>query len=143
MLDRMKDLLRSKAFCVLATVADDVPHCSLMAYVPDAPCRRLYMVTKRDTTKFRNLRRNPRVSLLVDTRDEPEEDERSTLALTVAGRVEPVEDPIELHQVRSALQERHPGLGPILESADTAVLYVRIESLLLLDGPNEAHFEEL
>ncbi len=142
MLARMKDLLRSKAFCVLATVADDAPHCSLMAYVADAPCQHLYMVTRKDTTKFRNLRQNPRVSLLVDTRDEPEE-ERRTLALTVAGRIEPVEGTTELRRFRSALQERHPGLGPILENTEAAVLCVRIESLLLLDGPNEAHFEEL
>lgn len=143
MLDRMIDLLRSKDFCVLATAAGDRPHCSLMAYVTDPSCRCLYMTTSKGTTKFRNLCQNPRVSLLVDTRNEKEDSDQTTQALTVAGRFEPVEDETELCRARTALQKRHPGLGTLLEGENAAVLRIRIESFLLLDGPDQAHFEAL
>ena len=62
MIERMIELLRSKDLCVLATVSGGVPHCSLMAYAPDETGRSLYMTTRQATTKFENLRENPRVS---------------------------------------------------------------------------------
>jgi len=137
-------LLRSKDLCVLATVSGPTPHCSLMAYVLDETGRNLYMATRKDTTKFENLRENPRVSLLVDTRDEPPGDDADpTRALTVAGRFEPLDRGDEEERARAALLERHPRLSPILADAEAVVLRIRIESFLLLDGPVEAHFEAL
>ena len=140
----MIELLRSKDLCVLATVSGGVPHCSLMAYAPDETGRSLYMTTRKDTTKFENLRENPRVSLLVDTRDEPAgEAGNPTRALTVSGRYEPLGSEAEKEQARAALRKRHPRLAPILEDPEAAILRIRIESFLLLDGPVNAHFEAL
>ena len=68
-LERMKAMVRDHDICVLATVAEGEPHCSLMAYVPDESCREIYMVTHRKTKKYRNLRANPAISLLIDTRE--------------------------------------------------------------------------
>jgi nitroimidazol reductase NimA-like FMN-containing flavoprotein (pyridoxamine 5'-phosphate oxidase superfamily) len=141
MIERMIELLRSKDLCVLATASGGAPHCSLMAYVPAEDGRSLYTVTRKDTTKFENLRENPRVSLLVDTRDRP--DENPTRALTVAGRCEPMVPGEEEKRARAALTARHPRLSPILEDAESVILRIRIESFLLLDGPEEAHFETL
>lgn len=144
MIERMIHLLRSKDLCVLATVSDGTPHCSLMAYVLDETGRSLYMATRKDTTKFENLRKNPRVSLLVDTRDEGTGgDGNPTRALTVDGRFEPVDREDEGARARAALLERHPRLEPLLGDPEAVILRVRIESLLLLDGPVEAHFETL
>ena len=144
MIERMIRLLRSKDLCVLATVSESTPHCSLMAYVLDETGRSLYMATRKDTTKFANLRENPRVSLLVDTRDEPPGDDADpTRALTVAGRFEPVAPGEEEERARAALLERHPRLSPILTDPEAVVLRIRIDSFLLLDGPVEAHFEAL
>jgi nitroimidazol reductase NimA-like FMN-containing flavoprotein (pyridoxamine 5'-phosphate oxidase superfamily) len=68
MIEKMKALVKRKDICVLATVSENNPHCSLMAYVTDNDCREIYMVTNRQSTKFRNLSANPLVSLLIDTR---------------------------------------------------------------------------
>lgn len=144
MIERMIELLRSKDLCVLATVSGGAPHCSLMAYVPDESGRSLYMATRKDTTKFENLRENPRVSLLVDTRDDPAGDTQNpTRALTVSGRYEPVGSEAEGDRARAALRERHPRLAPILEDPETEILCIRIDSFLLLDGPVDAHFAAL
>ena len=43
MIERMKELVRRKDICVLATVAENKPHCSLMAYVTDDECKEIYM----------------------------------------------------------------------------------------------------
>ena len=68
MLEKMKNIMRSQDICVLATVSEDKPHCSLMAYLTDDDCRTIYMITHKHTTKYRNLTANPSLSLLIDTR---------------------------------------------------------------------------
>jgi len=70
MLEEMKALAKQKDICVLATVSDGNPHCSLMAYATDDDCREIYMITQKGTKKYKNLIKNPSVSLLIDTREE-------------------------------------------------------------------------
>ena len=69
MLAEMKALAIEKNICVLATVGGRKPHCSLMAYVTDENCTEIYMVTHKNTNKYKNLMENPSVSLLIDTRE--------------------------------------------------------------------------
>ena len=96
MLDKMKELLKAKDICVLATVSDNRPHCSLMVYATDEQCREIYMVTHRQTKKFRNLTENPVVSLLIDTREEDLGPRRSNAkALTVNGVFRVMNEPHE------------------------------------------------
>ena len=86
MIEKIKDLIKRKDMCVLATAFDNKPHCSLMAYVTDDDCGAIYMVTGRETTKYRNISANPQVSLLIDTREEHPGDSRpKAQALTVSG----------------------------------------------------------
>jgi len=142
MLDRMKSLLQAKDACVLATAADAQPHCSLMSYVTDEAGDRILMVTSRHSTKFTNLVQNPRVSLLVDTRDGASSGEGGEVqALTVAGRAEIEEDENEDAQARDRLLRGHPHLRPILEDPESVVICIHIDSFLLLDGPAKASFE--
>ena len=53
MLQEMKALAREKNSCVLATIVDRKPYCSLMAYVTNQACTEIYMVTHRQTQKFK------------------------------------------------------------------------------------------
>jgi len=143
MLDRMKSLLQAKDACVLATAADAQPHCSLMSYVTDEAGDRILMVTSRHSTKFTNLVQNPRVSLLVDTRDDAVAGEIGDVqALTVSGRAETAADENEDARARARLLQGHPHLRPILEDPESVIICVHIDSFLLLDGPTKASFEK-
>lgn len=91
MLDKMKTLIRSKDTCVLATSKDNQPHCSLMSYITDDICSRIYIMSLKETMKYRNMKANGSLSILIDTRDEGGEQRggRSrTLALTIKGSFE-------------------------------------------------------
>ena len=135
-------LLKEKDMCVLATVSDNRPHCSLMAYMTNEAGTEIYMVTYRNSRKFRNLVQNPAVSFLVDTREEnPGDDRRKTKALTVTGTVEIVKDPKKAETIRTRLLRRHPHLASIVQGNESEVISVKVRSFLLLDGPTDAHFE--
>ncbi len=144
MLDKMKALVREKDMCVLATVSNNRPHCSLMAYVANDAGTEIYMVTFKDTKKYRNLRENPWVSLLIDTREEDRGSRRpKARAITVTGVFEQIGDNNMRHQIRDALISRHAQLEGFADHPDAEVFSIRIHSFLLLDGIKNAYFETL
>ena len=141
MIEKMKALVREKDTCVLATVSEGAPHCSLMSYVTDPECRELYMVTHRQTKKYRNLTENPSVSLLIDTRETPGKGDIK--ALTVSGVVQKIEGKDRMDRIRKALLARHPGLKIFLEDPGAEIFAVRVKSFQLLEGIQDASYLEI
>lgn len=144
MLDQMKRLAMEKDLCVLATVSEGKPHCSLMAYAAADDASEIYMVTHKKTRKYRNLMENPGVSLLIDTReDHPGPDRLKARAMTVSGVCEGIEEEGKRAFVRARLLERHPHLRSFLDHPDAELLCIRVLSFLLLDGLTDLHFEHV
>jgi nitroimidazol reductase NimA-like FMN-containing flavoprotein (pyridoxamine 5'-phosphate oxidase superfamily) len=142
MLDTIKALVKAKDTCVLATVSDNRPHCSLMAYITDDECREIHMVTHRRTKKFRNLAENPIVSLLIDTREEDTGPRRpNAKALTVNGVFKTIQQPDARKLILARLVEKHPHLKGFAEDPDAELICIEIESFLLLEGLTRSHFE--
>ena len=141
MLKEMKALAKEKNICVLATVTGDKPYCSLMAYVTDENCEEIYMVTLRNTQKYKNLTENPAVSLLIDTR---EKSSRSgAKALTVEGVYAEIESEEKRKKVQAKLLDVHPHLLGLIDHPESEILCVKIRSFLLLNGLQEAHFKKV
>jgi general stress protein 26 len=69
MLEKMKDIVKGNDLCVLATVSEGKPHCSLMSYISDEEGHEVYLISHKQTKKYVNLMKNPTVSLLIDTRE--------------------------------------------------------------------------
>lgn len=139
MLTEMKALAKQKNMCVLATVADQKPYCSLMAYITDDNCEEIYMVTHKNSTKYKNLMQNPAVSLLIDTREKSPPSEAK--ALTVEGVFNKIETAKKRRQVAAKLLQAHPHLETFMQHPAADVFCVRISSFLLLEGVQNAHFE--
>lgn len=141
MIEKMKNLIREKDTCVLATVSEGKPHCSLMSYAADPECREIYMVTHRQTKKYRNLEGNASVSLLIDTRGGAGKEEIK--ALTVGGIFQKIEGAEKPGRVRRALLVRHPGLRVFLDDPGAEIFSVRVQSLQLLEGIQDAAYVEV
>ena len=142
MLEEMKTLARQRDLCVLATVSDGDPHCSLMAYATDEDCQEIYMVTQKGTKKYENLISNPSVSLLIDTRAEQGISQPlQAKALTIAGIFQEIDDERKKKLVRTRLLERHPYLAGFIDQGDTELICIKATSFLVLNGLQEAHFE--
>jgi uncharacterized pyridoxamine 5'-phosphate oxidase family protein len=141
MLAEMKALAREKNICVLATVGDRKPHCSLMAYVTDENCTEIYMVTHKNTHKYKNLMENPSVSLLIDTREISPR--ARAKALTLHGPCAPIYVKKKRQEVQTMLLDVHPHLSEFINHSEAEILCVRIQSFLLLDGLQEAHYQSV
>jgi nitroimidazol reductase NimA-like FMN-containing flavoprotein (pyridoxamine 5'-phosphate oxidase superfamily) len=144
MLEKMKSLVRSHDTCVLATVSEGRPHCSLMAYAPNDACGEIYMVTHRTTSKYKNLINNPHVSLLIDTREEhPGEKRPEARALTVTGEFRRIQDKKKRLSVEARLTAAHPFLKDFVRLGEAEIFSVKVVSFLLLEGLSDAYFEEV
>ena len=144
MIEEMKSLVKKKNTCVMATATDNNPHCSLMTYVTDDDCREIYMVTSRKTKKFQNLSENPSVSLLIDTREEDYGSQNPmSRALTISGVFTQLGDENKKSTIRSEMASKHPNIRDLIKNPDSEIICIKIVSLLLLNGPTEAHFEML
>jgi nitroimidazol reductase NimA-like FMN-containing flavoprotein (pyridoxamine 5'-phosphate oxidase superfamily) len=140
-LDRMTSFLLAKNICVLATASGTRPHCSLMAYITDKNGREVYMFTRRNSRKYANVVESRAVSILID--DRGESDRRRTQALTVSATFDPVVDPGKKSRIKRAFLAAHPHLSELIDHPDAELLRFRIDSLLLLDGPNRSYFAEV
>jgi nitroimidazol reductase NimA-like FMN-containing flavoprotein (pyridoxamine 5'-phosphate oxidase superfamily) len=144
MIERIEAFLNNHTICVLATVRDNMPHCSLMAYVVDERSRLVYMVTPRDTNKYQNILKNPHVSLLVDDRSQGDfPGQRADHALTVHGTCHRAEDQTTKKLVRERLAKTRPDMRDFIYDAQSEVIAVDIHSFLFLDGVSDAHLVEV
>jgi nitroimidazol reductase NimA-like FMN-containing flavoprotein (pyridoxamine 5'-phosphate oxidase superfamily) len=141
MLEKMKDFVRKKNICVLATVSDHKPYCSLMAYIPDVTCEEIYMVTHKNTTKFNNLQKNPLVSLLIDSRET--QPRSNAQALTISGVFIPLIDENKKQKIRDRMLESFPHMKDFIHHPESELIRIKINSFLLLDGLIESHFMSL
>lgn len=142
MFNRMMSLLRGKDVCALATASGEGPHASLMAYVASPDGRRVWMVSESDTRKVRNLQYQPRVCLLVDTREMLENGGRAQ-ALTVFGSCRVLVAGPERDAALAEVVRRRPLLKELADSPGSVALEVQIDEMLLLDGVREAHYHKV
>ncbi|MCK9197063.1 MAG: pyridoxamine 5'-phosphate oxidase family protein [Syntrophales bacterium] len=140
----ISELIKNNDVCVLATVAGAMPHCSLMSYVATEDGRKIYMVTHKNTKKFKNLEVNPEVSLLIDSREMDRGEKRHRAkALTVTGTYEKVKDEPKQGEIRRRLLDRHPHLKDFIEDPQAQFIIIRVRAFQLLEGIADAYFEEV
>lgn len=143
MLAKLETILRENSLCVLCTEAAGKPYCSLMTYLPNDDLSLLYLVATEESRKYQNLLANPRVSLLVDTRQN-----RGTAAgenivsVTFEGLFQPLADAKTL-RIKANLAKEHGELAEILNHPSCVVFTIQLKSFLLLDGPVDSCKGEL
>jgi len=136
MLAKLETILRENSLCVLCTEAAGNPYCSLMTYLLSDDRRTLYLVSTRESRKFKNLLANPRVSVLVDSRQHPAAG-ANIVSVTFAGLFQTLVD-AETERVTTAFAREHPELTEILNHPDSVIFAIKLTSYLLLDGPVDA-----
>jgi nitroimidazol reductase NimA-like FMN-containing flavoprotein (pyridoxamine 5'-phosphate oxidase superfamily) len=144
MLEIMKDIVSKNDLCVLATVSEGEPHCSLMSYITDENVHEIYMVSLRETRKYSNLMTNPSVSLLIDTRVEEKGQKGINIkALTVRGEFHEINDPVKKSSIRLKFLKQHPDLADFVNDKGAELFSIKFKSFQLLDGVKDIFIEKI
>jgi len=119
-------LFGQQPLAVLSTQGPEFPHASLVAFAASDDLRTLLFATFRQTRKYDNMAREPRVALTVDSRTATEADLLHTIVVTAFGAAHEVP-----HEERELWQgvylARHPSLQAFVESPDCALMAVRVQ----------------
>ena len=144
MLEKMKDIVKGNDLCVLATVSEGKPHCSLMSYISDEKGQEIYLISHKQTKKYVNLMKNPKVSLLIDTREEKKGQRRIDIkALTVSGEFQTINDSVKKDLIRTKFLRKHPHLTDFLNDPGAEIFSIKIKSFQLLNGVKDTFFETI
>jgi len=131
LLEQLKEFFESQPLSVLATQNGTAPYVSLVAFASDEKPEYILFSTTKATRKYSNLSANPSVSLLIDNRKNTIEDFRDAMAVTVLGKVEPIED-FERSIMEKIYLMKHPYLVDFLNSPTTAFLKIRVEKYIVV-----------
>ena len=125
-LDRLNALDKDQLHAVLATDSDGQPYTSMIAYALTPDKKGIVFATPRKTHKYKNILKNNRVSLLIDTRSNTEKDYMSAESLTILGNAKRVRKGGKWSVLAGVLMQKHPNLNEIIRSPETKLIFVKI-----------------
>ena len=123
----LKDLFSSQPLAVLATQSNGQPYGNLVAFVATEDLRSLLFATARGTRKFANIKTDPRVAMVMDSRTNQKVDFQKAVAVTATGAVEEVGD-IERDPLLKLYLSKHPHLKKFVTSPTCALLRVEVDT---------------
>jgi len=128
---RIDKVLDSQSIAVLGTSKDDEPYSSLVGFVVTEDLRKLVFSTMRQRLKYRNMAANPRVTLMIDDRNEQDSDFNETTSITILGSAEDVKG-MDRDEYSAMLVKRHPALTDFVSSPDCAIMKVDIDKIYVV-----------
>jgi heme iron utilization protein len=126
----LRELCSEQQLAVLATSNPDGPYTSLVVVAISQEDRKLYFATSRNTRKWLNLINNPKVSLLIDNRNNQVTDFSQAVAVTFQGETEELSE-ADRESGKQLYLARHPQMAEFIASPDTALFCVRITTIYL------------
>ena len=129
----LAELLNSQITGVIATEQDHQPYTNLVAFSFSDDLKKIYFATPADTTKYKNLAGNPRISLLIDTRRNNREDFSGSAAVTVLGICRELSGNIKNEKLMSH-SVRLPGLNEFLNNDMIAMLEIEVQKYIITSG---------
>lgn len=136
-LQSIESLSRSQYLGVLSTQGNEYPYCTLVAYAISEDLREIIFATLRDTRKYRNIKKTPSVSLLIDSRVNQVNDFKDVEALTAVGSAEEISDELKSSYLRSYI-EKHPSLEEFAEAPNCALMKIQVAKYILVQ-----HFQNV
>lgn len=139
---QIQRVLNTRRFAILATQSDGQPHASLMAFTPMDGIRHLIVATYRDTLKYRNLLKESRVAVLIDSRSESDSAAPENIVLTLHGTATEVSS-ADRPAAEQAHLARHPDLGVFLSSPECVLFCVTVKNYEVVGGIEDVSWYKL
>jgi nitroimidazol reductase NimA-like FMN-containing flavoprotein (pyridoxamine 5'-phosphate oxidase superfamily) len=133
----IEKLMTEKMCGVLATCGDEYPYTSLVGFVMCEDLASILFATSRATHKYTFLKKNPRVSILIDSQTNTPKDFEEAAALTVLGEARDVES-AKYDYYRELYLERHPQLVDFISHPESSLMKISVHKYIFV-----TRFEEV
>jgi nitroimidazol reductase NimA-like FMN-containing flavoprotein (pyridoxamine 5'-phosphate oxidase superfamily) len=128
--ERVSALNRTCPHAVLATDAAGQPYTSLVAYALTPDMKGVLFATPKGTRKYRNILKNPRVSLLIDTTTNTPKDYMKAESVTMLGNARPIRRGKTRTELAAIFLKKHPKLEGIIHSREIALIFIKISKCI-------------
>jgi len=125
-LKRLAVLNEQHPHAVLATVSDNAPYTSLIAYAITPDLKSLIFATPRKTRKYMNIMKNANVCLLIDSRSNTKSDYMKAESISVLGSANVIKKGARREYLIKIFLKKHPQLKGFVNAGSTALILVRI-----------------
>ncbi len=128
--DLLKQVIATQRFAVLATQENEQPYMNLIAFAASNDLAYILFATDRNTHKYRNILKNEKVALLIDSRRNDTSDLTDALAITALGSAG------EITQNRGdkliiKYLNTHASLSEFISSSETAIIRISVKEYIL------------
>jgi len=130
LVDRIRRLVTSQPYGVLATHGEGQAYGSLVAFAFTEDLREAFFATSVATRKYRLLSQNDSVALVVDDRPFHLDDMMEVEAVTVTGRAQEVPHGPDRVPLAERLVERHPQLRSFVAAESCALFRIEVTRFL-------------
>jgi nitroimidazol reductase NimA-like FMN-containing flavoprotein (pyridoxamine 5'-phosphate oxidase superfamily) len=125
----VQEIFGTQYFAVLSSDENGQPYSNLVAFAVSEDLKSLIFVTGKNTFKYRNIIKNQRVSLLIDSRTNNPADIEKAIAITVIGDAhEETETERGFH---SLYLNKHPHLRQFIGKPDSALIVVKVAIFII------------
>ncbi|MFW9810612.1 MAG: pyridoxamine 5'-phosphate oxidase family protein [Candidatus Thorarchaeota archaeon] len=129
--DRIKKVLDSQSIAVLGTSKNDEPYSCLVGYEITNDLKSAIFATMRKRLKYENIAANPRVTLIIDDRDQKDSSFNETTSITIVGKANDIVNE-DREKYAELLVKRHPSLTDFVESPDCAIIKVDVDKIYVV-----------
>jgi uncharacterized pyridoxamine 5'-phosphate oxidase family protein len=125
----LKEVIGTQYFAVLNSLGDGLPYSNLVSFAISEDLRSLVFVTDRNTRKYRNIKENQNISLLIDNRTNQPSDVSQAIAVTVIGTAR--EETENGSSLQAVFLTRHPHLHQFVDNPDNAMILVTVSEYII------------
>ena len=125
----LKCILTSQYFAVLNSLSEGLPYSNLVSFATTDDLKSLVFTTDRNTRKYRNIRENNNISLLIDNRINQPSDLDRAIAITVIGIAQEVL--MNNSNLKAIFLRKHPQLKQFVDQLNTALILVTVREYII------------
>jgi general stress protein 26 len=122
-------IVNTQYFAVLNSVGEGQPYSNLVSFAITDDLKSLVFITDRNTRKYRNIKGNNHLSLLIDNRTNQPSDITQAIAITVIGTAREEVTSRDSYQV--IFLARHPQLKQFVDNPNTALILVTVSEYII------------
>ena len=125
----IKEVVNTQYFAVLNSVGEGQPYSNLVSFAITDDLKSLVFITDQNTRKYRNIKENNHVSLLIDNRTNQPSDFVKATAITVIGTAR--EELDSKSNLQAVFLKRHPQLQQFADEPQNSLILVKVSEYII------------
>lgn len=133
----LTEVLSNQNLGVLATTGDEYPHTSLVGFIVTEDFKSIVFATLKQTRKYTNLIKNPKVTVLIDSSKNRTDDFKDAAAVTIFGKASDVTGE-DKKEIQAIYLSKFPFLEDFVTDPKCVLVRVNVDKFMIV-----ARFQEI